>query len=273
MQVILHSLFFALGVLAPPPQLNTPMPPADQVQCAEPNREVAVDHATMADYPASAKSLNLGPVTVLIDVTVGASGAVQNIVLYKSSGNDAIDRSAMVASRESTYKPKIVNCVPTTGDYIFRAEFAPGGPVASPLASAPFPAPAFSPPPDWSVLKELPPQNSNRWVYSAWQKGDAVLTLSGIPVTNSLNDIQRRTIGGLASQGAKIVSNGIVPVCGSADALLITYTRHGTDGGNVFIADLYARSTRGIYQIVLYAPGAQTLDSSVEKSLKSLCAP
>ncbi len=37
----------------------------------------------------------------------------------------AIDQAALRAARQSTYSPKLVNCSPTTGDYIFRADFQP----------------------------------------------------------------------------------------------------------------------------------------------------
>ncbi len=37
----------------------------------------------------------------------------------------AIDQAALRAARESTYSPKLVDCSPTTGDYLFRADFQP----------------------------------------------------------------------------------------------------------------------------------------------------
>jgi TonB family protein len=275
-QVILYSLFFVLALLTPPinSPLSTPVPGMDQTGCAEPNREVTVENAKAAEYPDSARRLGLGPVVVLVEVTVDTTGIVQDLAIYKSSGNAAIDSASLRAARGSTFKPKIVNCVATTGNYIFRVDFRPEGGAPPSLAAAPFPAPTFAPPADWRVVSELPPQSANRWVYSAWQKGDAVLTLSGISVSNSLADIRSQTVSGLTSNGAKILRNEMVRACaGTADALLITYTRQERDKQNVFIADMYARSTRGIYQIVLYAPSAQTLDPAVEAAMKSLCSP
>jgi outer membrane biosynthesis protein TonB len=37
----------------------------------------------------------------------------------------AIDQAALRAARQSQYSPKIVNCQPTTGSYIFNAQFNP----------------------------------------------------------------------------------------------------------------------------------------------------
>jgi TonB family protein len=77
------------------------------------------------DYPDSARDLGLGPVTVLVEVTVSPSGALTDANVYKSSGNSAIDREALRAAHQSTYAPKLVNCSPTSGQYLFRAEFNP----------------------------------------------------------------------------------------------------------------------------------------------------
>jgi hypothetical protein len=37
----------------------------------------------------------------------------------------AIDQAALRAARESNYSPKLVDCQPTQGDYLFRADFQP----------------------------------------------------------------------------------------------------------------------------------------------------
>ena len=77
------------------------------------------------DYPESAKDLGLGAVTVEVEVTVGASGNLVSASVYKSSNNSAIDQAALRAARQSTYSPRLVDCNPTTGDYLFRADFQP----------------------------------------------------------------------------------------------------------------------------------------------------
>ena len=77
------------------------------------------------DYPESAKEIGLGPVSVEIEVTVGPSGNLVGAKIYKSGNNMAIDQAALRAARESTYSPKLVDCQPTTGDYLFKADFQP----------------------------------------------------------------------------------------------------------------------------------------------------
>jgi TonB family protein len=77
------------------------------------------------DYPDSAKELNLGEVTVQVEVTVGASGNLVSASVYKSSNNMAMDQAALRAARQSAYAPHLVDCVPTQGDYLFSATFQP----------------------------------------------------------------------------------------------------------------------------------------------------
>ncbi|MHB8434026.1 MAG: energy transducer TonB [Candidatus Tyrphobacter sp.] len=96
---------------------------ATPASCPNPNREATVISKATADYPQSAQELNLGDVTVEIKVTVGASGTLQDATVYSSSHNMAIDQAALRAARESTYAPKLVNCVPTVGIYLFDVTF------------------------------------------------------------------------------------------------------------------------------------------------------
>ncbi len=77
------------------------------------------------DYPESARDLGLGAVTVEVEVTVAPSGNLVDAKVYKSSSNMSIDQAALRAARQSTYSPKLVDCQPTQGDYLFRADFQP----------------------------------------------------------------------------------------------------------------------------------------------------
>jgi TonB family protein len=87
--------------------------------------EATVTNPVQPDYPESARDLGLGAVTVEVEVTVGPSGNLVNANVYKSSSNMAIDQAALRAARQSTYSPKLVDCSPTTGNYLFRADFQP----------------------------------------------------------------------------------------------------------------------------------------------------
>ena len=106
------------------PAPGTPAPTAKPA-CANPNQEATVTNAMQPEYPQSAQDQGLGPVTVLVQVTVGPSGGLVDAKVYKSSNNMAVDQAAIRAARQSQYAPRLVNCAPTTGDYIFRADFQP----------------------------------------------------------------------------------------------------------------------------------------------------
>jgi len=100
--------------------------------CPEPNRDATITKVQQPDYPRSARGL--GYVTVQIEVTVDASGNLDRVRVYKSSGNQAIDDAALQAASRSKYAPKVINCEAVTGDYLFRADFAPN------TSAAPVPA-------------------------------------------------------------------------------------------------------------------------------------
>ena len=94
--------------------------------CTTPNVEATVTNAVQAYYPAPARDLGFGrPVTVEIKVTVGAIGNLLGTRFVKSSGSALLDDAAVRAARESSYSPKIVNCHPTQGNYLFHAILQP----------------------------------------------------------------------------------------------------------------------------------------------------
>ena len=64
-------------------------------------------------------------VTVQIAVTIAPSGKVVGAEVYRSSGDPAVDKAVLTAAEKSTYSPKLVNCVPVGGTYLFKADVAP----------------------------------------------------------------------------------------------------------------------------------------------------
>ncbi|MGR4064662.1 MAG: energy transducer TonB, partial [Vulcanimicrobiaceae bacterium] len=103
-----------------------PGPPATaKPSCPDPSREATASNIVQPEYPDSARDLGLGTVTVLVEVTIGPTGALEEAKISQSSGNMAIDQSALRAARQSTYTPQLADCAPTTGSYIFHAEFSP----------------------------------------------------------------------------------------------------------------------------------------------------
>jgi TonB family protein len=89
--------------------------------CAQPNSEA---HVVTAAAPEPPHGLKLQG-TVNVVVTIAPSGHVTSASVVHSSGNAAIDGAVVDAARRSTYSPKIVNCTPVQGRYVFHAEFEP----------------------------------------------------------------------------------------------------------------------------------------------------
>lgn len=115
------------GTAAPGPIATAAAPTtAPAPKCAVPYRDAVATNKVPPDYPEMAREQNLGVVTVLVKVTVGATGALTAATVQQSSGNSSIDSAAVAAARASSYSAKIVNCLPVAGDYGFTAEFDPG---------------------------------------------------------------------------------------------------------------------------------------------------
>lgn len=93
--------------------------------CSNPNQAAAVIDAISPSYPDSARDLGLGKVAVLVQVTIDAQGRLLDAKIYQSSNNAAIDLAALRAARQTTYAPRIANCTPMEGTYIFHADFEP----------------------------------------------------------------------------------------------------------------------------------------------------
>ena len=115
------------GKERPRPRAATAPPGTPKPSCANPNVEATVTNPVQPEYPESAKEIGLGAVTV----TGRGHGRTERAIsigakIYKSSSNMAIDQAALRAARESTYSPKLIDCAPSQGDYLFRADFTPG---------------------------------------------------------------------------------------------------------------------------------------------------
>jgi TonB family protein len=105
----------------------TPMVIADAPSCNTPNHGVMVTKAAVPEYPDSARYLGIGPVTILVQVTVNADGTVANAQISKTSNNTALDQSALRSARQSTYSPMIVGCAPQSSDATLAITIAPNG--------------------------------------------------------------------------------------------------------------------------------------------------
>lgn len=91
--------------------------------CAVPFKDVTMLRPVTPEYPDAARAMHLGPVVVIITITVTAKAEVAGASIVQTSGTPIIDMAALLAARQSTYSPKIANCSPVAGTYMFRANF------------------------------------------------------------------------------------------------------------------------------------------------------
>jgi TonB family protein len=88
--------------------------------CSQPNAEARVVSAAMPNVP---RSLHVRA-TVEVAVTIAPNGKATGATFVHASGNATIDRAVVEAALHSTYSPKLVNCTPVQGSYLFRADFS-----------------------------------------------------------------------------------------------------------------------------------------------------
>ncbi|MFY9664232.1 MAG: M56 family metallopeptidase [Candidatus Cybelea sp.] len=86
--------------------------------CTKPNVEATVTNPVA---PVMPHGLHVSG-NVEVALTISPSGNVTGAKFLHASGYPAMDRAVVEAALKSTYSPKIVNCVPVQGNYIFRAD-------------------------------------------------------------------------------------------------------------------------------------------------------
>lgn len=118
--IALQALSPALALTAATP--GVPGTPLMAATCAHPNAEATVTDPEPPMLPHGLKVSGNAEVSV----TIAPDGHVLKTSLLKSSGNTTADNAVVGASRKSKYSPKIVNCTPVEGSYIFQADFKPG---------------------------------------------------------------------------------------------------------------------------------------------------
>ncbi|MBV8345319.1 MAG: TonB family protein [Candidatus Eremiobacteraeota bacterium] len=89
--------------------------------CARPSVEAQVRSAAAPSPPHGFKVRGF----VTVAVTIASNGRVVRTSVLHSSGDATVDAAVVTAARTSTYSPKIVNCTPVEGQYVFRADFEP----------------------------------------------------------------------------------------------------------------------------------------------------
>jgi TonB family protein len=88
------------------------------------NVDARIVHTVPPAWPQSAMHDGGGPFFVTIEVTIAPSGDLTNAAVRKSSGRADVDSASVNAARSSTYAPKLVDCKPVGGTYIFKTQFS-----------------------------------------------------------------------------------------------------------------------------------------------------
>jgi len=89
------------------------------------NQDARLTAPVPPDFPESARAAGLGKSTVLVKVYLSAKGTIASLGVMTSSGNLDLDQAALRAAAQSTYSPRIKNCKPASGLYVFKVMFAP----------------------------------------------------------------------------------------------------------------------------------------------------
>ena len=118
---------------AHPPQYASPSgyckaTPTPRRTCPVPNVEAGYLGGPLPDMPRGVQINE--PVIVL--VTVASSGGVVGASVWKTSGNARVDQAVLDAAKRGRYSPKLVDCQPVGGSYLFRPDSAPYGSTSGP---------------------------------------------------------------------------------------------------------------------------------------------
>jgi|SRR5579862_1079350 len=114
----------ALPIAASGPPVSNDLPgspvPSPKPACSEPDVPAHTLEAVSPSAPDDAAGV---AGTAEVVVTLDAAGRVTDARIYRSTNDMRLDRAAVIAARQSTYAPALVDCLPTGGQYLFRVDF------------------------------------------------------------------------------------------------------------------------------------------------------
>ena len=90
--------------------------------CTTPYAPAAVSNAVSPDLPAIAAGQHVTGITE-VRIALDARGRLAEHAVLTSSGNRWIDRAALQAARQSTYRSEIRDCARVGGIYAFAVDF------------------------------------------------------------------------------------------------------------------------------------------------------
>lgn len=95
---------------------------ASHSTCSTQAAAAAITTHVPADYPLIAAEQNVSG-NALVKVDLEPTGTVRDATIAQSSGNEFLDEAALLAARQQTYSPQIVDCRPESGSYLLGVEF------------------------------------------------------------------------------------------------------------------------------------------------------
>jgi TonB family protein len=104
---------------------GTAMARGDVTACEHPNASASVVRATVPIVPDlidRAPLVSL-PAATIVRIDLDETGRLRNSALDTSSGDPALDRAALVATRSSTFVPAIDGCRSAAGSFIYVVNF------------------------------------------------------------------------------------------------------------------------------------------------------
>lgn len=96
--------------------------PSTALPCNVPNVEAAITNAVSPRVPAHRLT---NAATVVVRVSVYATGGVGPMQIVRSSGDEFVDLAVLKAAHDSQYAPRYVDCKPAPGVYLFTTDIMP----------------------------------------------------------------------------------------------------------------------------------------------------
>jgi TonB family protein len=121
------SIFIAmLGTLAATLASTAPTVAAptstSHLACGRPAARAAISAEVPVDYPRIPAEQNFSG-TAVVQVDLAQTGEIRNATIFESSGNELLDRAALLSAHQQTYAPQMIDCQPVGGSYLITVDF------------------------------------------------------------------------------------------------------------------------------------------------------
>jgi hypothetical protein len=97
---------------------HTIVPPG-LTDCAVPFADAKLAHFSIPHLEDAFSAYNISQAQAFVQVAVSKTGSIDDAWLWKTTGNDAFDRAALLSAKRSTYAPRRAFCKDEPGMYLF----------------------------------------------------------------------------------------------------------------------------------------------------------